>query len=449
MWHACGSNSTGSLGVGDAHDSHSLRPTLPSLRSARDIVSGGRHTLFVDSVTTDGGSSSGLLVVGEGGCAGHGSTPLVIPAPLRTRLRIVSAACGWEHALLLSVGGHIFAVGAGGGGRLGCGNEAGVCEPAEVVLCDEFDGRGGAAPSAGGAVSAATAGNSGGAGGGGAGIIATAVAAGGAHSIAIDVLGRVWAWGAARAAAGAAEQGGRSRAPPILRPRLLSDANALLDAASHGNGGEVFVGVTAGWAFSAAWTSHGRVATWGENLWGQCGHGGSSGALTGADRAAAAPDSGGASTTAHAPRAPPVSPALVGGLPHSGVTGIAAGWAHSLALDSEGGVWAWGRSDLGQCGDGGAAPRVPAPARVALICGCAGAGRADAPRPRASRVAAGAESGAAVLTCGCACAWGWGEHGNLGDGDAPRVSAPRSVAAGGRVSDVRAAGAGLWVRVEV
>jgi alpha-tubulin suppressor-like RCC1 family protein len=36
----------------------------------------------------------------------------------------------------------------------------------------------------------------------------------------------------------------------------------------------------------------------------------------------------------------------------SGVTALAAGAYHTLALKQDGTGWAWGRNDLGQLGDG-------------------------------------------------------------------------------------------------
>jgi alpha-tubulin suppressor-like RCC1 family protein len=439
MWFACGSNGTGSLGVGDAVDAFTLRAVLPSLRSARDVISGGRHTLFLG---VDAAAPPSAYALGEGGCAGDGCTPRASPALLRAPQRIETAACGWEHALLLAADGFIFSVGAGGSGRLGLGSDAGAREPTEILLRD-------ASRSGGGADGAADD-------SGGDGARATCVAAGGAHSLAVDTRGRVWVWGSARAAAGVAGAG-PSRPPPILRPQLFDAANDLLgipargaarfsgDAAPGIDGGEVFAGVAAGWAFSVAWTSRGRVAAWGDDAWSQCGAGGEG--RDGASASAAIAAAGMSVPTARASsRAPPAPPAWVGGLPHT-ITHVALGWSHAIALDSAGSVWAWGRNDLGQCGDGGAAPCVTAPARVALVCGCGGEDRgSDAPHHRARGVAAGAESGAAVLHCGCVCAWGWGEHGNLG-GAALRVAAPQ-VAVVGRATGVRAAGASLWVRVD-
>ncbi len=36
----------------------------------------------------------------------------------------------------------------------------------------------------------------------------------------------------------------------------------------------------------------------------------------------------------------------------TGVTAIAAGWAHSVALKSDGSAWGWGNNQSGQLGDG-------------------------------------------------------------------------------------------------
>ena len=432
MWYACGSNGSGSLGTGDTVDAFTLRAVIPPLSSARDVISGGRHTLFLD---VDAAAPS-LIVLGEGGCAGDGCAPRASPTPLYAPRRIATAACGWDHALLLSVDGFIFGVGAGGSGRLGLGDEAGSREPAEISLHDAVD-----VEEEGASDNVAFVGAS---------APAAFVAAGNTHSLAVDTSGRIWVWGSARVAAGVEPAGVRRHAVrPILRPQLLTSANDLLGIALRGvinsgahnsEGGEVFAGVAAGWAFSVAWTSRGRVATWGDDSWGQCGRG-QGGAGASVDEAVIA----GVSASARAPRAPPAPPAWVDALPHT-VTHVAVGWAHAIALDSAGGVWAWGRNDLGQCGDGGAASRVTMPQRITLVCGCVETSTADDAHLCARGIAAGAESGAALLDCGCVCAWGWGEHGNLG-GTALRVSAPQ-IAVVGRATHVRAAGASLWVRLK-
>ena len=55
------------------------------------------------------------------------------------------------------------------------------------------------------------------------------------------------------------------------------------------------------------------------------------------------------STTSGGDAADP-APQPVGGL--AGAIAIAAGWNHSLALKSDGTVWAWGLNSFGQLGPG-------------------------------------------------------------------------------------------------
>lgn len=49
-------------------------------------------------------------------------------------------------------------------------------------------------------------------------------------------------------------------------------------------------------------------------------------------------------------------PAEVCGLLGRVVVQIAGGWRHTMALDSEGGVWAWGWNKFGQLGESGRQP---------------------------------------------------------------------------------------------
>jgi large repetitive protein len=86
----------------------------------------------------------------------------------------------------------------------------------------------------------------------------------------------------------------------------------------------------------------------------------------------------------------------------AGVTALAAGAEHSLALAEDGTVWAWGNNDHGQLGNGTTIPSnlpaaVPALARVAAI-------------------AAGAEHSLALAEDGTVWAWGGNWAGQLGDG---------------------------------
>ncbi|MFA6603332.1 MAG: hypothetical protein WCT10_00655, partial [Patescibacteria group bacterium] len=92
-------------------------------------------------------------------------------------------------------------------------------------------------------------------------------------------------------------------------------------------------------------------------------------------------------------------PAEVPGL--SGVIAITAGYGHNLALKSDGTVWAWGYGNYGQLGDGTNMQRY-APAEVPGLSGVVD-------------VAAGTNHSLALKSDGTVWAWGMNVAGQLGD----------------------------------
>ncbi len=337
--------------------------------------------------------------------------PLLLhPLPLPAGEALAAVALGWEHAMLVTAAGSLYCLGEGGGsGCLGLGASRGsAAQPARVHLQ---------------------------------GLAVRAVACGEAHTVALVEGGQLYSWGSARRGAlgqdGDCGGSGSSSAAPCALPAPAAAANALLGA------GEAYCALAAGQAHTLALSSAGRCAVWGANRHGQC---------------ARAPCSA----------APPawVAPALLP-LP---VAAVAAGWSH-CACASAGApqvVVTWGRSDLGQVGQGSGAGgsaggRAAAPQPVqGLQCECASASAsasagsaAGAPLPPRSPLACGAESTAYALPCGrCLYTWGWNEHGNLAVGDeVTRVQPakvplpPQLLGAGGRVAAVLAAGATLLVEV--
>lgn len=97
----------------------------------------------------------------------------------------------------------------------------------------------------------------------------------------------------------------------------------------------------------------------------------------------------------HAP-----APGTVPGL--TGVVAAAGGWAHSLAVTSDGSVWAWGDNQHGQLGDGTTTWRFT-PVRVQGLTG-------------AVAVAAGNGWSLALRSDGTVWAWGSNAHSILGTG---------------------------------
>lgn len=138
-----------------------------------------------------------------------------------------------------------------------------------------------------------------------------AIAAGGRHSLALRENGTVWAWGS---------QDWYQLGNPIYvdspKPKEVLDLGGV-------------TAIAAGGWHSLALLKDGTVRAWGANNHGQLGDGTSSGSQY---------------------RAPVKVLSPTGVL--EGVTAIAAGSHHSLALREDGTVWAWGYNGYGQLGDG-------------------------------------------------------------------------------------------------
>ncbi len=142
-----------------------------------------------------------------------------------------------------------------------------------------------------------------------------AVAAGGEHSTALRADGRILSWG--RNDQGQLGDGGSS------------DRNAaayVTDAAAAP--AEDFIGMEGGALHTVALKSDGTVWAWGDNSGGQLGDG-----LT-------------------VSQANPVQVIDTNNQPLEGMVQVSAGETHSLALKVDGTVWAWGKNQNGQLGNG-------------------------------------------------------------------------------------------------
>ena len=144
--------------------------------------------------------------------------------------------------------------------------------------------------------------------------------------------------------------------------------------------------VSAGAGHSVALKNDGSVWTWGDNSVGELGNG----------------TVGGANPT----------PAHVPGL--TGVMAIATFGAHTLALKSDGTVWAWGDNRSGQLGIGTIGGNRPTPVQVSGLTGIIA-------------ITAGAAHSVALGTDGLIRAWGNNSSGQLGDGTFMTRSTPTLV----------------------
>jgi alpha-tubulin suppressor-like RCC1 family protein len=182
-----------------------------------------------------------------------------------------------------------------------------------------------------------------------------AIAAGDGHALALGTDGTVWAWG----------ENGRGQ----LGIGTTNDAHTPFTTQID----NVTV-IAAGGSHSLALKRDGTVWAWGQNDQGQLGDG------TNADNA---------------------SPVQAKAFFLVRAVGIAAGASHSLAVDGNGEVWAWGKNDFGQLGDSTIMGRST-PVKVKQL-------------NNVIQVAAGVNHSLALKNDGSVWSWGDRWHLQLGD----------------------------------
>lgn len=208
---------------------------------------------------------------------------------------------------------------------------------------------------------------------------ATAVAAGGNHTLALRKDGTVWAWG------------------DNFWGELGDGTRRTRDVPAPVPGLPPIVAIAAGYLHSMALAADGTVWAWGDNHYGQLGS-----------------------------EAPAWSyrPARVEGL--QGIASIHAGFFHSLAIDRSGRVLAWGQNTSGQLGDGTRQSHA-APAAVALITD-------------AATISAGQLHTLLLRRDGTVWSWGGNVFGQLGRVTPTRLDASPGLVLG--LADVTAIAAG-------
>ena len=195
------------------------------------------------------------------------------------------------------------------------------------------------------------------------------LAVGTVHTLALRTDGSVWAWG--------------QNAAGQLGDGTTTGSNAARMVPGIGG----MVSIAAGNLFSLAVKDNGTVWAWGDNFYGALGDG------TSVDR---------------------LSPVQLSGI--SGVAQVAAYSLgnFSLALKTDGTVWAWGQNNSAQLGDGTFTNRAtPAP-----VTGL----------NNVTALAAGSGHSLALKADGTVVAWGGNTYGTLGDGTFVTRSTPVTVA---------------------
>ena len=274
--YAWGANDDGQLGDGSTASTD--RPTLvqlPAGTTVRAVSAGGYHCL---ALTTSGTVWAwGANMYGQVGNGTTVSTDVPGEVSLPAGVTIVSIAAGGVHSLAVSRTGTVYGWGRDLHGELGDGGWLNRSVPVAAAL----------PPS----------------------VVVKAVAAGGAHSLALTSTGAVYSWGfdgSGRLGAGSFTT---DRGP--LRAQLPAGLTATA--------------VAAGAASSAALMSNGSVYDWGYNGQGQLGNGS---------------------------RQSSDLPVKAGTPSGVRLTKVAAGAFDTVALGSGGAVYAWGDNADGQLGDG-------------------------------------------------------------------------------------------------
>lgn len=304
------------------------------------------------------------------------------PVPV-TGLKFVTAvAAGGRHSLALLADGTVAAWGANGLGQLG---NASTTESSVPVAVQGLSG-------------------------------VTAIAAGGSHSLALLANGTVMAWGD--------NEGGQlgigSNVEQVQAPVAVKELKGVK-------------AISAGTNFSLALLTNGTVMAWGENESGQLGTGkytstnapvpvktlkGVSAISAGGEFSLALLTNGTVQAWGNDERGQlgnvtveePNSKVAVPVETLAGVTAIAAGADHGLALLGGGTVKAWGDDAFGELGSGTVKPFSVTPVAVSGLSG-------------ATMISAGTHDSAALLGSGSIMTWGTNTSGVLGDGVSGTASA--------------------------
>ena len=329
---AWGSGETGELG--DSGSADSAVPVLPKHTPDLIAIAAGRqHSLAVradGSVIAWGSNDDGALGDGTTNPA-HG----VIPVPTLDS-GFVAVAAGDNFSLALRADGTVVGWGANDRGQLGNGGTGPALAPTPVS--------------------------------GLTGVVA--ISAGIAHSLALRWDGSEYAWGW--------NEYGQ------LGTNGTADSALPIAVATLGSG---VAGIAAGGTHSLAVKASGAVLAWGANKEGQLGTNSMVGSLV---------------------------PIGVSGL-SSGVVAVAGGGTHSLALTSAGAVKAWGANGDGQLGSNAQTGGSLVPVEVGGLAS------------GVTKVAAGDTHNLAIGAGGAVLAWGGGSQGELGNGAVAASAAPVQV----------------------
>jgi len=311
----------------ESQDLQTVGPRSPAsaadMQRVVEISAGEQHNLAIRADGTlwawgnNSGGRPGLNTIG-----GQRTTPAQVGSA--TNWQSVSA--GTQHSLGIQSDGTLWAWGANSFGRTGLGLTAGATTtPTQVGSATNWQ----------------------------------SVSAGGSHSLAITTNGQLWAWGANTAG----QTGlGTNSGNQIIPAQVGSATN--------------WQSVATGWQFSVGTRTDGTLWAWGNNFNGRTGLNVDTGLQ--------------------------LTPAQVGSA--TNWQSVSAGDAHSLAITSNGQLWAWGNNDSGRTGFGISTGNQIIPVQVGSATNWQSA-------------SAGNNHSLAITTNGQLWAWGNNGSGRTGFGD--------------------------------
>jgi alpha-tubulin suppressor-like RCC1 family protein len=349
-----GYNGSGQLGNGTT--TLSRTPVAVSgLNNVIAVAGGGEHSLaLLGNATMMGWGANREGQIGDGSTTNR-RVPVAI-VDFATLGGITAIAAGDEFSLALMTNGTVLAWGANEEGQLATGKTTRLTAPAAIKGLNNV----------------------------------TAIAAGGEFALARLSNGTVMSWGA-----GTEGQLGDGKFGKSLTPVAVKGLSGV-------------TAIAAGEEFALARLSNGTVMSWGSNANAQLG-------------VPAETKSAGEGATEEVEVLHSDVPLPVQQL--SGVTAIAAGDDHALALLDDGEVSAWGANGAGQLGDGTEGGTSNLPTAVPGLSGV-------------TAVAAGAHHSLALLSGGSVLAWGYNPDGQLGNASNLNSPVPVAVKGIGQVAGI-------------
>jgi alpha-tubulin suppressor-like RCC1 family protein len=334
-----GDNSNSQLGIGTV-----------STRSSPMLIGSG----FVDVAYGIGASTLAVKSDGTLWAWGRGNSLLgdgtdrnvALPTRVGSDADFVGVSAGWGHQLALKADGALWGWGSNYRGELGLGPTTKGVSRLTLV------GTGYSAISAGAF----------------------------AYTMALKADGTLWSWGDN----GSGQLG-------VVTSELCGDVSFPTTIFSCTTSpklvGTGYKAVSAGAAHTMGLKVDGSLWAWGDNSAGQLGIGSTDICKQGTNY-----------TSTNLNNMPcSLTPKLVG----QGFTAVSAGYQHTMALKSDGSLWAWGTNYSGYLGNGKTTSAIAAPEMI-------GSGFV--------RIAAGGSFSIAMKSDGSVWSWGWNQFGHLGNG---------------------------------